>query len=62
MVDELYGSVLVSPSGLTRLIQDLHPAINTDHNRWLEYSTPPYQSSSFDWFRHNTRVFSHYQN
>ncbi|MGD0499569.1 MAG: hypothetical protein ABSC23_14155 [Bryobacteraceae bacterium] len=62
LVDELYGSALVSPSGLTRLINDFHPAINTDHNRRLEYSTPPYQSSSFDWLRHNTRLFSQYQN
>jgi len=62
LVDELYGSVVVSPSGLTRLISDFHPAINTDHNRWLEYSTPPYQSSSFDWLHHNNRLLSQYRN
>lgn len=61
LVDELRGSVLVSPSGLTRLINDFHPAINTDHNRWLEYSTPRYQSSTFDWMRHNSRLFSQYR-
>jgi len=53
--------MLVSPSGLTRLIQDFRPAINTDHNRWLEYSTPRYQPSSFDWFSHNLRLFSRYR-
>ena len=62
LVDELYGSVLVSPSGLTRLLNDFRPAINTDHNRWLEYSTPRYQSSDFDWLRHNRRLFSQYRN
>jgi spermidine synthase len=61
LVDELRASVLVSPSGLTRLINDLHPLINTDHNRWLEYSTPRYQSSSFDWMRHNRRLLSQYR-
>ena len=62
LVDELYQSVLVSPGGLTRLIADFHPAINTDHNRWLEYATPPYQASSFDWLRYNARLFSQYRN
>jgi spermidine synthase len=62
LVDELLSSVLVSPSGLARLIDDFHPVINTDHNRWLEYSTPRYQSSSFDWMRHNRRLLSQYRN
>ena len=61
LADELYGSELISSSGLTRLIHDFHPAINTDHNRWLEYSTPRYQSSSFDWLRHNVLFFSQYR-
>jgi spermidine synthase len=61
LVDKLYGSVLVSPSGLTRLINDFHPVTNTDHNRRLEYLTPPYQSSSFDWLHHNGQLFSQYR-
>jgi spermidine synthase len=61
LVDDLYASILVSPAGLARLINDFHPAINTDHNRWLEYSTPRYQSSSFDWLSHNSRLFSQYR-
>jgi spermidine synthase len=60
MVDQLYRSVLISPSGLNRLLTHWHPPIDTDNNRWLEYSTPPYQSSSFDWLRYNTRLFSQY--
>ena len=62
LVDELYGSVLVSPSGLARLVNDFRPAINTDHNRWLEYRTPRYQSSDFNWLRRNHRFFSQYRN
>ena len=62
VVDELYGSVLVAPNNLTRLVKDFHAPINTDHNRWLEYSTPRYQSSSFDWLSHNVRLFSQYRN
>jgi spermidine synthase len=62
LVDELYTSVLVSPAGLPRLLGDFHPVINTDHNRRLEYATPRYQSSSFDWLGHNSRLFSQYRN
>ncbi|MGO9258770.1 MAG: hypothetical protein ACLQU1_20985 [Bryobacteraceae bacterium] len=62
LVNELYRAVLVSPSGLARLVSDFHPVIDTDHNRWLEYSTPRYQSSSFDWLRRNGRLFSQYRN
>lgn len=61
LVDELYGSRLVSPAGLDRLIQEWRPAINTDHNRWLEYATPRYQSSSYDWLLANTRTLSRYR-
>jgi spermidine synthase len=62
LVDELYESRLISTDGLTRLVHDFHPVINTDHNRWLEYSTPHYQSSNFDWLRHNSRLLSQYRN
>jgi spermidine synthase len=62
LVDELYASVLIPPSALTRLADDFQPVINTDHNRWLEYSTPRFQSSSFDWLRYNVRLFSKYRN
>jgi len=61
LVDDLYAARLVSPGGLARLISDFQPEINTDHNRWLEYSTPRYQSSSFDWMGHNIRLFSQYR-
>ena len=62
LVDEIYSSLLVSPAGLTRLIDDFHPVINTDHNRWLEYATPRYQASGFDWWRYNAGLFAKYRN
>jgi len=61
LVDELYGSVLVSPGSLARLLNEFHPPINTDHNRWLEYFTPRYQSSGFDWRAYNSRLLSRYR-
>ena len=61
LVDEVYASMLVSPSGVNRLVREFHPVINTDHNRWLEYSTPRYQSSSFDWLSHNVRMLARYR-
>ncbi|SPE24275.1 conserved membrane hypothetical protein [Candidatus Sulfopaludibacter sp. SbA3] len=62
LVDELYKSMLVSPNGMTRLVREFQPVINTDHNRWLEYSTPRYQSSSFDWLRYNRHILLQYVN
>lgn len=61
LVDELYASVLVTPDGVARVVNDFRPVINTDHNRWLEYTTPRYQSSSFDWLSYNRRLFAKYR-
>jgi spermidine synthase len=62
LVDELRASVLVSPGSLARLMNDFRPAINTDHNRRIEYLTPRYQPSSFDWMGYNFNLFSQYRN
>jgi hypothetical protein len=40
------------------MIQELHPVINTDHNRWLEYATPLYNASAADWQQTNLDYFS----
>ena len=61
LVDELDAARLVSPDGVTALIRDVHPRVNTDHNRWLEYTTPRYQSSSFDWVRYNLAFLAKYK-
>ena len=44
---------VLSPPGVERMLDELHPVINTDHNRWIEYSTPRYNSSAFDWTSFN---------
>ncbi len=61
LVDELYGSRLAASEGIARLIHDTRPTINTDHNRWIEYSTPRYQSSSYDWITHNMKFLAQYR-
>jgi len=32
--------------------------INTDHNRWIEYATPRYNVSSYDWRTDNLAFFT----
>lgn len=61
LVNELTGSLLVGTDGVSRLARDLHPEINTDHNRWIEYATPRYQSSSFDWMTFNLEFLAKYK-
>jgi spermidine synthase len=34
------------------------PVINTDHNRWIEYSTPRYNASTADWRTANLERFA----
>ena len=61
LVDELSASLLLPADGVARLSRALNPRINTDHNRWIEYATPRYQSSSFDWVSLNLKFLSHYR-
>jgi spermidine synthase len=60
LIDGLGRARLLDSRGVDRLIADVHPVINTDHNRWIEYSTPRYQASSEDWFSSNRRFLSRY--
>ncbi|HLG94864.1 MAG TPA: hypothetical protein VKX49_01000 [Bryobacteraceae bacterium] len=34
------------------------PLINTDWNRWIEFSTPRYNASQVDWFALNARYIA----
>ena len=61
LVEDLTAARLLDADGVARLIRDQHPPINTDHNRWIEYATPPYQSSSYDWLTHNLQFLRQYQ-
>ncbi len=53
MISEILESRVTSPAGVDRMLAETPPLINTDHNRWLEYATPRYNSSSVDWASRN---------
>jgi len=61
LVASLRGARLVRPDRVDALIREIHAPINTDHNRWIEYATPRYQSSSFDWMTDNLKVLAKYR-
>jgi spermidine synthase len=60
LVDEMSHSQILSPSGVDALVQALHPIINTDNNRFIEYSTPARVSSERDWVSYNLAFFKHW--
>jgi spermidine synthase len=53
VVDEMFQSQVMSPEAVDRMVAVQKPVINTDHNRWLEYATPRYNSSNADWVARN---------
>ena len=61
LIADLSAARIVAPGRIDALIRELHPEINTDHNRWIEYATPRYQSSSFDWMSYNLRFLAKYK-
>jgi spermidine synthase len=61
LVESIAAARLLDPDGVARLVAGRHPPINTDHNRWIEYATPQYQSSSYDWVTHNLRFLRQYR-
>ncbi len=61
LVSDLSGSRLLGDEGAAALVRDLRPEINTDNNRWIEYASPRYQASSFDWTGYNLRRLAKYQ-
>jgi spermidine synthase len=61
LVETLTAARLLDSGGVARLVAGRHPQINTDHNRWIEYATPPYQSSSYDWVTHNLQFLRQYR-
>jgi len=48
----------MSPDAVDAMIAELHPVINTDHNRWIEYATPRYNATSRDWKAENLAYFA----
>jgi spermidine synthase len=51
------GLVLGS-DGVDRMVTALHPIINTDQNRWIEYAAPRYSSGAVDWKARNIRFLA----
>ena len=58
LVDQLSHSEILSQAGAEALIRALNPIINTDHNRFIEYSTPARVSSERDWVPYNLAFFA----
>src|SRR5882724_134763 len=49
---------LMSVEAVDAMVRELRPVINTDHNRWIEYSTPRYNVSRYDWRAENLAFFA----
>jgi spermidine synthase len=49
IMDEIPRAELLSAEGVDEMLAYNRPVINTDHNRYIEYDTPRYSSSSRDW-------------
>jgi len=60
LVAKLAAAQLLDAGGIERLVRDQQPPINTDQNRWIEYATPHYQASGYDWLGHNLQLLRQY--
>jgi spermidine synthase len=56
-VDGITHSELLGQVGVEALIRETHPILNTDHNHFIEYSTPARVSSERDWISYNLAFF-----
>ncbi len=56
--ERLRRARLMDPEAVDAMIRELKPVINTDHNRWIEYSTPRYNLSAHDWRADNLVFFA----
>ena len=61
LVGEIEAALVVGPRGVDRLVRENHFVINTDHNRWIEYASPRYEASSFDWVPVNRSFLAAYE-
>jgi spermidine synthase len=60
-LNDLSAAQLLDSGGVSRLLAHERPPINTDHNRWIEYASPRYQASSYDWLHHNLDFLRRYR-
>lgn len=54
-MNEVLASRLLGTAASTRLAESRSPVINTDWNRWIEFSTPRYNISDVDWMAVNQK-------
>jgi spermidine synthase len=54
-MNDVLASQLLDPTAITRLATARSPIINTDWNRWIEFSTPRYNLTETDWMAINRR-------
>ncbi len=54
-MNAIVSSRLLDTNAVERLVQTSSPIINTDWNRWIEFSTPRYNLSDVDWVTVNRR-------
>ncbi len=52
VMERVAQSQLLAPETVDALMRN-HPVINTDHNRWIEYATPRFNASDFNWREFN---------
>jgi hypothetical protein len=56
-IERIERSRLMDAPTVDAMLRELHPVINTDHNRWIEYATPRYNVSPHDWVADNLAFF-----
>ena len=54
-MNEVLASQLLDTTAISRLATARSPIINTDWNRWIEFSTPRYNLTETDWMAINRR-------
>jgi hypothetical protein len=61
LVQDLEAARVLGSAGVDRLIRENPAILNTDHNRWIEYASPRYEASGYDWETLNRRFLARYQ-
>jgi hypothetical protein len=57
-MNAIVSSRLLDTNAVERLVHTSSPIINTDWNRWIEFSTPRYNLSDVDWATLNRRYLA----
>ena len=60
-LDRMAHAQLLNCQAVDGMLAKLRPIINTDHNRWIEFATPRYNSSSYDWATHNVAFLKSFE-